>query len=50
MGGANGEWTTKRQAYYFKANIDSQSYDPGGTGAASSSEANSIEVGFYTLI
>lgn len=50
LAGANGEWTTKRQAYYFKANIDSQSYDPGGTGSASSSDANSIQVGFYTHI
>ena len=47
-GGANGEWTTKRQAYYFKPNIDGQTYDPGGSGSASSPEANSIELGFYS--
>lgn len=50
LGGANGEWTTKRQAYYFKANIDGQSYDQGGYGSASSPEANSIELGFYSHI
>lgn len=49
-GGANGEWTTKRQAYYFKPNIGSQTYDPGGSGSASSTEANSIELGFYSHI
>jgi len=50
LGGANGEWTTKRQAYYFKANIDGQTYDIGGTGSASAAEANSIELGFYSHI
>lgn len=50
QGGANGEWTTKRQAYYFKANIEGQSYDQGGTGSASSQQANSIELGFYSHI
>lgn len=50
LGGANGEWTTKRQAYYFKPNIDGQSYDPGGSGSASSDSANSIELGFYSHI
>lgn len=50
MGGTNGEWTTKRQAYYFKPNIDGQSYDPGGSGSASSESANSIELGFYSHI
>ena len=49
-GGANGEWTTKRQAYYFKPNIGEQTYDPGGSGSASSTEANSIELGFYSHI
>lgn len=49
-GGANGEWTTKRQAYYFKPNIDNQTYDEGGQGSASSSSANSIELGFYSHI
>ena len=49
-GGANGEWTTKRQAYYFKPNIGSQSYDPGGSGSASSPDANPIELGFYSHI
>ncbi|RYU93449.1 hypothetical protein [Emticicia agri] len=48
--GANGEWTTKRQAYYFKANINGQTYDSGGSGSASSAEANSIELGFYSHI
>lgn len=48
--GSNGEWTTKRQAYYFKANIDGQTYDPGGSGSASSAGANSIELGFYSHI
>jgi hypothetical protein len=47
LGRSNGEWTTKRQSYYFKANIDGQSYDPGGSGSASSTTANSIELGFY---
>ena len=46
--GANGEWTIKRQAYYFKANVNGQSYDSGGSGSASSAEANSIELGFYS--
>jgi hypothetical protein len=50
LGGSNGEWTTKRQSYYFKANIDGQSYDPGGSGSASSATANSIELGFYSHI
>lgn len=50
LGGANGEWTTKRQAYYFKANIKGQTYDSGGSGSASSAEANSIELGFYSHI
>lgn len=50
QGGANGEWSTKRQAYYFKANVGTQSYDPGGSGSASSPEANSIELGFYSHI
>lgn len=48
LGGSNGEWTTKRQAYYFKANVDGQTYDPEGSGSASSAEANSIELGFYS--
>lgn len=50
LGGANGEWTTKRQAYYFKANVNGQTYDEGGSGSASSAEANSIELGFYSHI
>ncbi len=50
LGGANGEWTTKRQAYYFKPNVKSQTYDAGGSGSASSKEANSIELGFYSHI
>jgi len=50
LSGSNGEWTTKRQAYYFKANVDGQSYDSGGSGSASSAEANSIELGFYSHI
>lgn len=50
LGGANGEWTTKRQAYYFKANVNGQTYDVGGSGSASSPEANSIELGFYSHI
>src|SRR6218665_1111953 len=50
LGGANGEWTTKRQAYYFKPNINGQTYDSGGSGSASSIEANSIELGFYSHI
>lgn len=50
LGGANGEWTTKRQAYYFKANVDGQTYDSGGLGSASSAEANSIKLGFYSHI
>ncbi|MXV14320.1 hypothetical protein [Hufsiella ginkgonis] len=48
--GSNGEWTTKRQAYYFKANVDGQTYDAGGSGSASSAAANSIELGFYSHI
>jgi hypothetical protein len=48
LGRSNGEWTTKRQSYYFKANINGQSYDPGGSGSASSAEANAIELGFYS--
>ncbi|RZJ67275.1 MAG: hypothetical protein EOO50_05885 [Flavobacterium sp.] len=50
LGGPNGEWTTKRQAYYFKANVNGQTYDPGGSGSASSATANSIELGFYSHI
>lgn len=50
LGGSNGEWTTKRQAYYFKANVNNQTYDSGGSGSASSAEANSIELGFYSHI
>ncbi len=50
LGGANGEWTTKRQAYYFKANINGQTYDSGGSGSASSAEANAVELGFYSHI
>lgn len=50
LGGANGEWTTKRQAYYFKANVKGQTYDPGGSGSASSVTANAIELGFYSHI
>ncbi|MCP2029533.1 hypothetical protein L1276_004720 [Flavobacterium sp. HSC-32F16] len=50
LGGADGEWTTKRQAYYFKANINKQTYDSGGSGSASAAEANSIELGFYSHI
>lgn len=50
LGGANGEFTTKRQAYYFKANVNGQTYDIGGTGSASSSSSNAIELGFYSHI
>jgi hypothetical protein len=50
LGGSNGEWTTKRQAYYLKANVNGQTYDSGGSGSASSAEANSIELGFYSHI
>ena len=50
LGGANGEWTTKRQAYYFKPNVDGQTYDPDGSGSASSPQANAIELGFYSHI
>jgi hypothetical protein len=50
LAGANGEWTVKRQAYYFKANVDGQTYDSGGSGSASSAEANSIQLGFYSHI
>ncbi|RFS17973.1 hypothetical protein [Emticicia sp. C21] len=50
LAGANGEWTVKRQAYYFKANVDGQTYDSGGLGSASAAEANSIELGFYSHI
>ncbi|GAB3522615.1 hypothetical protein [Emticicia fontis] len=50
LAGVNGEWTTKRQAYYLKANINGQTYDSGGSGSASSAEANSIELGFYSHI
>lgn len=50
LGGSNGEWTTKRQAYYFKANVNGQTYDSGGSGSASAAEANSIELGFYSHI
>ncbi|MDR2232382.1 MAG: glycoside hydrolase family 16 [Tannerella sp.] len=46
QGRDNGEWTVKRQAYYFKPG----NYDPGGTGSASSPTANSIELGFYSHI
>ncbi|MDR2038917.1 MAG: hypothetical protein LBQ60_13425 [Bacteroidales bacterium] len=49
-GRENGEWTTKRQAYYFKPNTGTQTYDPGGSGSASSEDANSIELGFYSHI
>lgn len=48
LSGSNGEWTTKRQAYYFKANVNGQTYDSGGSGSASSAAANSIELGFYS--
>jgi hypothetical protein len=47
---SNGEWTTKRQAYYFKKNVKEQSYDSGGSGSASSATANAIELGFYSHI
>ncbi len=47
---SNGEWTTKRQAYYFKKNVNGQTYDQGGSGSASSPDANSIELGFYSHI
>ncbi|MBE8727901.1 hypothetical protein [Flavobacterium hungaricum] len=50
LGGANGEWTTKRQAYYFKPNVNGQTYDSGGSGSASSAAANAIELGFYSHI
>jgi len=50
LGGVNGEWTAKRQAYYFKPNVNGQTYDVGGSGSASSKEANSIELGFYSHI
>lgn len=50
QGGADGEWSVKRQAYYFKPNIEGQTYDIGGDGSASSPEANSIELGFYSHI
>ena len=50
LGGSNGEWTTKRQAYYFKANVNGQTYDPGGSGSASSAASNAIELGFYSHI
>jgi hypothetical protein len=50
LSGPNGEWTTKRLAYYFKANVNSQTYDPGGSGSASSAEANAIQLGFYSHI
>lgn len=50
LGGANGEWTTKRQAYYLKANVKDQTYDSGGSGSASSAESNAIELGFYSHI
>jgi hypothetical protein len=50
LGRSNGEWTTKRQSYYLKANINGQSYDPGGSGSASSPSANAIELGFYSHI
>lgn len=50
QGGENGEWSVKRQAYYLKANVDEQTYDIGGSGSASSVEANSIELGFYSHI
>ena len=50
LSGPNGEWTTKRQAYYFKANVDGQTYDSGGSGSASSAAAHAIELGFYAHI
>lgn len=50
LGGSNGEFTTKRQAYYFKPNVEGQTYDVGGSGSASSPEANAIELGFYSHI
>jgi len=50
LGGANGEWTTKRQAYYFKPNLKGQTYDVGGSGSASSAISNAIELGFYSHI
>ncbi|MBO9586087.1 MAG: hypothetical protein J7574_18125 [Flavobacterium sp.] len=50
LGGSNGEWITKRQAYYFKPNVNGQTYDLGGSGSASSAEANAIELGFYSHI
>lgn len=50
QGGTNGEWSTKRQAYYFKANVGKQTYDEGGSGSASSPDANSVELGFYSHI
>jgi hypothetical protein len=50
LSGPNGEWAVKRQAYYFKANVNGQSYDPGGSGSASSAESNAIELGFYSHI
>ena len=50
LGRENGEFTTKRQAYYFKANVNGQTYDQSGSGSASSSEANAIELGFYSHI
>ncbi|HVZ24733.1 MAG TPA: hypothetical protein VG842_01690 [Sediminibacterium sp.] len=50
LSGSHGEWTTKRQAYYFKANVNGQTYDPGGSGSASSPAANAIELGFYAHI
>lgn len=50
LAGSNGEWTTKRQAYYFKSNVNGQTYDSGGSGSASSAAANSIELGFYAHI
>lgn len=50
LNGSNGEWAIKRQAYYFKANVGDQTYDPGGSGSASSAQANSIELGFYSHI
>ncbi len=50
LGGPNGEWTTRRQAYYFKPNVNEQTYDPGGQGTASSAGANAIELGFYSHI
>ncbi|MBD3580941.1 hypothetical protein [Flavobacterium selenitireducens] len=50
LGGPKGEWSTKRQAYYLKPNVNGQTYDAGGSGSASSASANAIELGFYSHI